>query len=151
MQQALTVMIRKPVSLLLVLGLVACGGSDPSSADTGDEQDITSRNKAVTTAVEDDVHAHAKARQVTKIADALGALTADKSAQAAVKDAVTKATPAGASAPYFGTVHVKSSVYLWADFETDEGEGPTKTGTTIVFDRKGAEVVKLDWTGAHGY
>jgi len=144
-------MIRKHFSVLLALGLVACGGSEASSPDTGDEQDITSRNKAVTTAVEDDVHAHAKARQVTKIADALNALTADKGDQAAVKDAVTKATPDGASAPYFGTVHVKSSVYLWVDFETDEGEGPTKMGTTIVFDRKGGKVVKLDWTGAHGY
>jgi hypothetical protein len=48
-------------------------------------------------------------------------------------------------------VTVAKAGYLWADFETDEGEGPTTSGTTFVFDAKGNRVLSRDWTGSHDY
>jgi hypothetical protein len=139
------------VNAVTVALSAALGCSAADQGTTGDEQDITSRNAAIGSAVEADVREHAKDRVVTKIQDALDTLTSDKSEQASVQKAIESAAPAGASSPYYGDVTVKGVKYIWADFETDEGEGPTQTGTTFVFDVKGVRVISKSWTGSHGY
>ena len=101
--------------------------------------------------METDVRDHAKNHVATKLADALDALTKDKADQDVVKKAIDHATPDGASSPYYGNVTASGTKYIWADFETDEGEGPVQTGTTFLFDAKGTRILSRDWTSSHDY
>jgi hypothetical protein len=129
--------------------VVACGGSSSDDPQSGG-QDL-SANGAIASAMESDVHQHASQHIVTKLDDALVALTSDSSAQAAVKKGISDNVPDGAGGPFFGNITVSGVKYLWADYETDEGEGPTASGQTQVFDVTGKKVLFRSWTGTHDY
>jgi hypothetical protein len=134
---------------LTVSAAVGCGGAD--QGQTGDEQDVTSRNQAIAASVEADVRDHAKNRTVTKLEDAIKQLTSARAEQDALENAIFSARPDGTTSPYYGYVTVSGKKYVWADFETDEGEGPVQQGTTQVFDAKAGRVLSRNWTGSHQY
>jgi hypothetical protein len=140
---------------MVVAASTGCAGSGGSGGDSspasGDEQDLTAANKAVLSAVEADVHQHAQNHVVTKEQDALSALVSGQSAQDGVKKAITDNTPDGAANPFFGNVTVAGKKYIWADFETDEGEGPAASGKTFVFDDSGKKILFRSWSGSHDF
>src|SRR5690242_4974146 len=129
---------------------IACGGAPESSPEsttdsTSSEALSGPQKSAITAKVEADVHNSAKLHIATSLQDALDALTADSSAQDKTKKAIARALPQGSSGPFYGTVKVQGSTYLWVDAETDEGEGPAKMGTTFVFSEAGKRVLSHDW------
>jgi hypothetical protein len=133
---------------------LACSTAADSESQTSDDatEALTSSQKAaLENAVENDVHDHARRHIVTALEEALGDLTDNEAGREKTQKAIDRAMKDGFGAPYYGTVRAVGHNYLWADVETDEGEGPAKTGTTYVFSATGKRVMSRDWIGSHQY